>query len=418
MSKLVLSDFDYREGDKSFPVRIPKGREGADEYRIPSTVAIVDSLLHFGFEAELRADSSNCVYRSLKMRFAHPDEYYGVAHKLPSGFCAKDLATLYVGFLIQVGWRAAKEYADKDGEDISFGATMGAPMAQLDDTHTQRKYLDVVREAFELREEINLLEPVKQLDAEHALRKVRERLSRRPLVEPRDWVRSEAEAALFWAYNSPDTPEGRYASVDIGAGTTSASWFHISVERMGTDLGKSRMSFFSSSCAPPGCDAIDSQIAKHHNLHTFADARGRENELLQTLPDLETAEVMESLGLVFKRASEEAFHKEKSELAWKNKCRVFFLGGGSKIDTLKQKLIKGRKHWLTNEPAADPGKPSDLGEQNGDDLEADLTFLLVAYGLARRSGDAPDIAKPSDLSPYEPYKSSKALPRHEDLYTQ
>ena len=420
MSKLVLTDFDSIDGDKSFVVRMPREHREADEYLIPSSVATTDTSFLFGFAAE-RANDSNCVYRSLKMRFAHPDQCYGAEHELPSGFSALDLATLYVGHLIQIGLRVAEGYAKGFNQEVSLGVTMGAPMAQLDDTHLQRTFVDVAREAFELRKEINLLGPVKQEDAAQALSQVRDTLSGRISDRPRDWVRSEAEAALFWAYQSPDTPEGRYASVDIGAGTASASWFHISAERMGDALVKSRLSFFSASCAPPGCDAIDSQIAKQRGLESFADARGKENRYLRILPDLKMAginAVMENIGEVLKEASKTAYLKELSESAWRKRCRVFFLGGGSKIDVLKQKLIKQQKHWLTNEPVANPGKPSDLSEQNGDDLRADMSFLLVAYGLARRSGDVPDIASPRDLSPYKAPRKPNAGPQHEDFYTE
>ena len=39
----------------------------------------------------------------------------------------------------------------------------------------------------------------------------------------RAWIRTEAEAALLWPFHSPAVPEGPYAKIDIGAGTTNAS---------------------------------------------------------------------------------------------------------------------------------------------------------------------------------------------------
>ena len=325
---------------------------------IPSTVSIDGDAMHFGFAAESRADCAVGVYRSLKMLCAYPDRFYGDRAELPPGLSARDLATLHVAYLIQLGQEAGKRYATRYRAEYSMGVTLGVPMAQLDNTGLQQMFVDIAREAFALRDKIDLLNGAAIAEARQALATVREALSGSFPEEPRDWVRSEAEAALFWAHGSPHISHGRYACVDVGAGTTSASWFHISPARSGGALVKDRLSFYGAACMPPGCDAIDAKLAQHLGLATSAETRGQEAELIERLRVPGRAEVDDVLGEianVYGLASKEAFEKEKSSLRWKHVGRVFFLGGGSKLEAVRQRLIARKKDWLTGDPIAEPG---------------------------------------------------------------
>ena len=417
-SKLVITDYGAVDGDRSFLVR-PQCADG-DEYLIPSTVCATKDSLRFGFSAEARADEGT-PYRSLKMLCAYPDNFYGDHAPLPTGLNARDLATLYVGHLITLGRQAAEQYASRLGSTASLSITLGVPMAHLDDERLNPMFVGIAREAFALADCLDLQDTVSIAGAQDALEFARTRVGREPPASPRDWVRSEAEAALFWAHRSPDIAHGRYACIDVGAGTTSASWFDIGTKRLDGVLVNDRLSFYSAACAPPACDAVDLVLATHlRDVNGLPSIRGRENELLQRLPDHGRAEldrVLEKIASVFREASAKAFPKERSIRRWRGIGRAFFLGGGTKLDVVRQRLLDEKSDWLKRDSVADPGLPSDLFEQDGSELRADPTFLLVAYGLARRLGDVPNISGPGQVNPFA--REYRVRPRvsSDDLYS-
>ena len=63
------------------------------------------------------------------------------------------------------------------------------------------------------------------------------------------------------------------------------------------------------------------------------------------------------------------------------------------------------------------GIPVDLTEEDGGELREDPTFLLVAYGLARRLADVPDICRPSEVDDFKPELPQRERPSWQDLYT-
>lgn len=423
-SKLVLTDYGSQEEDRSFPVR-PSPKCGGDgDFLIPSTVVIDDGRIRFGFDAEAGVRDGNRVYRSLKMLCAYPDDFYGDLAELPfDGLDARDLATLYVGHLIQLGQETAVRYAKRFQAEPSFGVTLGAPMALLEDDDLQTMFVNVAREAFHLLGGADLLNGIAVEDAKSALASARKKLADSKSEQPRDWVRSEAEAALYWAYSSPDIEDGRYACVDVGAGTTSASWFHITEQRLGGLRVKNRLVFWGDACAPPGCDAIDEVLADHLGLPTKAEVREQESELIHVCWGSQVrtgiGDVLDRIAKVLEHASVEAFQKHRSDYAWNHIGRMFFLGGGSKIDSVRERVIEHRRVWLNeSEPCADPGAPSDLVEENGAELQGDPTFLLVAYGLARRLADVPDTVGSGSVPTYQPpTQPVRPRPSSDDLYS-
>ena len=417
-SKLVITDYGAVDGDRSFLVRPPSS--GGDDYLIPSTVCATDDSLRFGFAAEARADEGT-PYRSLKMLCAYPDRFYGDRAPLPAGLTARDLATLYVGHLIAVGRQAAERYAGRLGATASLSMTLGVPMAQLDNKQLHLMFVEIAREAFALGDHVDLQATVSLADARDALACARADVAGAPPRNPRDWVRSEAEAALFWAHRSPDIAHGRYACVDVGAGTTSASWFHISAVRSGGVLVNNRFSFYGAACAPPACDAVDQVFAHYLNdVNSLPYIRGREDELLERLPDQGRAEldvILAEIARVFAEASASAFEKERSSSRWRGIGRVFFLGGGTKLDLVRRRLLLQKADWLKPDSIADPGLPADLTEEDGSELHDDPAFMLVAYGLARRLGDAPDVFAPGQIEPYTPKSPVRDRISSDDLYS-
>ena len=423
-SKLVITDHSAVGGEKSFVVRPTMDEGGDGGFRIPSVVSIENEKIGFGFHAK-DSSSGASVYSSLKMLCAYPDRYYGDDVELPSEFSAQDLATLYVAYLVQLGQSAAERYASRFEAQVQLAPTLGVPMAQLDDRDISSMFLNMVREAFSLRGEINLLNEVSIGEAIRALANVRESLNNSgvQVKQERDWIRSEADAALFWATRSIEVEEGRYACVDIGAGTTSASWFHIVAESDRGQLYNDRISFYGAACAPPACDAIDMSLrATDSSSASIDDLRGRESDLIDTLSDDQLSYLKEILGEiadVFGKSFEEAYEKEPLTSAWRDRALIFFLGGGSMIEEVRHKLIESRRYWLRSDPEIDPGVPENLAEEDGSELhEEDAIFLLVAYGLAQRHGDMLKAIKPIEIPELPPQEHGSGVqrPTRDDLY--
>jgi hypothetical protein len=277
----------------------------------------------------------------------------------------------------------------------------------------------MAREAFYLSKEIDF-DDLSLKAAATALKEVRDKVAEIEVKEPRDWVRSEAESALFWAYRSPDVAPGIYASVDIGAGTTSASWFRINAVRMGGVLLKDRLSFFGADCRPPGCDAIDNILFGSGGFDSRADVRGQENPLIDQMgprPRRLLDKVLEAMADVFGNASTNAFQKNKSMKAWRDCGRVFLLGGGSKISVVREAVVQRKKSWLMDDPVVQAGTPPDLFEVDGSNFQDDSTFLLVAYGLAHRLADVPDIRTPTEIEDFTPSYGRIEPIHHGDLYS-
>ena len=416
-SKLILTDYSAARGEFSFVVRPSEKNGGDGGFRIPSSIAVCENYLRFGFGAENLSDDL-VVYRSLKMMCAYPDHYID-DNPLPKGWDARDLVTLYVGYLIQLGKIAAEEYANQFDMKPRVGLTMGAPMSFLDNSELLAMFVEIVREAYWLSERTDLLEKISIGEARNLLIQAHNQVSKSKTQEPRGWIRSEAEAALFWAYSSPEIGQGRYACVDVGAGTTSASWFHITAKLE----KKERMVFYGAACNPPACDAIDGALLPlTTGLNDIAQIRGLESQMIEKLSTAQmepVSNVLDQIGRVLAEASQAAYHKDALLSNWlKCKARIFFLGGGSKIDPVRRKLVELKQDWLRVNPEADPGVPEDLREQDGSRLRADPTFLLVAYGLARRLGDVPFTSIPSELDDSKPEFGTHMPIETEHLYSE
>src|SRR5262249_26213887 len=179
-------------------------------FRIPSAIGFDGKSLKFGAgEAE-----GAVTYESIKMRVAEEAIHgtrrfhYGPKPPLPPGFSARDLATLTVWWLISIGHLAAeRRLALTGGGNLLFGMTMGIPMSFFDDPVISVEFLLISRHAWRLYR-LNGLFPPGRLMALSDARTALDIVAREPLQalhhdEIRDWIRSEAEAAMWWAFRSP-----------------------------------------------------------------------------------------------------------------------------------------------------------------------------------------------------------------------
>jgi hypothetical protein len=354
----------------------------------------------------------------MKVLMAFPNAFFQRADPLPDAVSSRDLATLTVLYLLQCGKMAADRYAAAFGARAQLSMTLGVPMSQLDNRELRDVFVDVGRVSFELLKSgaPDLGEGLTIQDAVQLLAAARAVVSTKPVPKPEQWVRSEAAAALLWTFRSPNVPAGLYASVDVGAGTTSASWFRITdSERI-----KVGMVFFGASCHPPGADAVEYQIANAAGVADIASVRTHANEYLAKLnhaPVPGLASTCESIFEVYRESFSRAYPKDRKQSHWYD-TGLFLLGGGTLIEPIRDRLRK--RVWTNLErdpPIVDPGRPDDFYELNGDPFEGDPGLLLVAYGLSHYAADVPETTNPSDVSDFTPVLTVRPSLSHEDLYT-
>lgn len=121
-------------------------------------------------------------------------------------------------------------------------------MSFYDDADLRVVFLEIARVAWEISRVLSATERVSFSEARRALglgSEIVQKLGDLPADETRNWVRSEAEAALWWPFQSPSVSEGPYAQIDIGAGTTNLAIFRI-VARAYNDhrLGQRKLGVF------------------------------------------------------------------------------------------------------------------------------------------------------------------------------
>ena len=212
--------------------------------------------------------------------------FYGPVPELPAGLTARDLAALTIWWLISEGSRAGR--AMVKGAEISVGMTVGIPMSFFMDLDLQREFLTISRVSWRLFRQAGPLSSPTILTIHDVVSRLPEIFSAVesksiPAESLRDWVRSEAEAAMWWAFQSPAIPAGTYAKIDIGAGTTNSSLFRIFENSQDGRRVKSGIAFFGAASTPVGMDAVDVSLARHlgRDAIEYVELRGQENDLMQ-----------------------------------------------------------------------------------------------------------------------------------------
>jgi len=282
-SKLVMRDYQAPE-PRAFVVRAEPAANVIGDYRIPSAVVERAGMLHFGHDSAGAAGAPAAnVIRSPKMLVAGLFE--GEHPTLPRSLDAEALCSLVVAHLLQLGDRRARQYcaAVAPGSWPKMSMTIGAPMAAIDDETIRGKFIAVARNAFEIWRagDVDLSRGISLAQARVSVAAARERVALRSVTNPREWVRSEAEAGLLWAFQSPQVGEGLYACVDVGAGTTDVSFFRIRARFENGQWPKDGMVFYSATSGAPGVDKIDVILAESARKAVSPEVcRGHEGALL------------------------------------------------------------------------------------------------------------------------------------------
>ena len=411
-SKLVLRDYQAPT-DRCFVVRPGDAFDAGENYRIPSSVTVEGDRLYFGWTGERRAlQTETHVIRSPKMNAAFPSSVENSDGH--AGLSAEDISILVVTYLLQVGFSCARAYCAALSPPAMprMSMSMGVPMSMLDESPLRDRFLTIARVAFDIwkaeKEEPSFADGIDIDRARTSIAAARTRVSGRPVISTREWIRSESEAGLLWIFQSPLVREGLYGCVDVGAGTTDTSFFRIRTRHDGDTWVKDALGFYSARSCPPAMNALDDCLAKidDHGL-SLALLRGKENAVIKRhgLAKYQPVQsVCEEVYKTYRRAWADAFEKEKHESVW-SQYGLFVLGGGSKVDVVADSLRKsvwpGR---LSKRAIGDAGFPDDLYDwpEKGGQLihfRKDATFLLVAYGLSYLGTDVPEVDNPSEMPP-------------------
>lgn len=400
-SKMVYRDYEAPGAQQAHLVFADDGARRRGDFRYPSVVAMQRGRLYFGNEAKRCAATGDAIiWSSMKMKMALPREYFGRDIDLPCGFTADDLATLTVAYLLQHGTREAVAHCDAHRSTPRLAFTLGVPMTDLDNPDLCARFVSVARIAAAIEKHSStgdFRDGLDPNDARKLLDAARADVAAKSEADPRKWIRSEFEAALLWPCRSPAVTAGLYAAVDLGAGTTSASFFNVTQDHQGGRWLNDGLAFFGASCKPPGADAIDMELARLSNEPDPARFRGRENTAIEELGAKCIEGILDAIAETYSIAFRRAYAKDRRLQMWEQ-FRVFLIGGGSEIATLRRAAWTPRRSNLRIVPELmDIAPPDDL--VLGTVSEAELKFLLVAYGLSYADADVPGVLMPSDIEP-------------------
>lgn len=408
-SKLVLRDFQQRRRT-GYVVQPTSGwlRRRGLGYRIPSGVAVDDDTLYFGFAGADRQHRPGVrYYRSLKMRGAFPRGYFGPPIEPPDGLTEFDMCALVVLHLLQIGFAAAKRRAGRSHQPV-MGMTLGVPMSLAGAPEIRDRFVELARIAYQLhRTDAPDLSDGLRLDhARDLVATGRATVAGRgPATSWREWVCSEAEAGVLWAFRSPEVPEGLYGCVDVGAGTTDVSFFRIAstYDQERGEWAKDRLAFYSARSDTPGIDAVTDRLVRRINGGRVTVKAGAEHELIErhglaTDPDL--CELTGQMFGVHTNAWRDGYRKEMEASRW-SPFGLFLLGGGSQVRIVASRLAETVWQQLPAPLIVDPGVPDDLESASGALTAADAAFLLVAYGLSFPNIEVPEAMSPDEMAPLD-----------------
>lgn len=422
-AKLVVRDYGAPGGGDPAYV-VPYRSRG---FRFPSGVAVAEGYLWFGQGPEdlaaLGLAQVATLYESVKMRCAVEMDAAGARLYLemlpaPAGLLWADLAMLTVWWLVSQGYRFAQTLL-RPTDELAFRPTMGAPTSFLRNPKLRAGFLDIILGAWAIfrasgplrypfvtfsraREEVRRARATLRDGGAHRLSK----------DEVRDWLRSEAEGALWWAFQSPNVQAGPYLKVDVGAGTTNVSFFRIVDAMIDGRWVKSKICFFSAVSGTEGMDAIDHALGEALRTDPLA-LRGIEAEICRTQPSKFSCcgaaidSIERTIGAAWGAARDRMEVQERE--AWNRDCKVLLLGGGADLPPIHDRATDNRAALSRRDEQA-LERPTDLKVDGRPVPPDELRFLLSAYGLSVLGLAIPEVGEVDPLGP-----SERALQRRRRL---
>ncbi|RQV93529.1 hypothetical protein EH220_08130 [bacterium] len=411
---------------------------------LPSTLKILRSgELFFGNAAE-KDRNPGTVFRSLKVCFAcshgaiscrdcgpsaQPGKVAQGRFLIPTDsdgdirVTAAELCALLVAGLMREA-RSKIIGCFRPGTFIKFISNMAAPLDQLEANRIRDPYERLFYFGTELAE---------QLDANctfgSALSLCRRLAQNVPLIpdseERLTFVVPEAIAAVHAYCKLPQTEDGLYALIDVGAGTT-----NVSFSRFSRDFPKP-VAFYASHTDIVGADDIDLALyavlkgkysriehadvtATRNLLHSIRLAKQQMNdgtlrisqEVALSAGEIRAASspIIERIWRVYETAFRRSYAKEKFASRW-SLLNLVFVGGGSLFPGVVERL-KRKPDSIVSKLGMKPWElPPDLKmqKQSSDhELKMGLPLLAVGLGLSYPKIDISDYWPPEAVNPIGP----------------
>lgn len=399
-SKIVVRD-DLAPGRERTEAVVVDGA-----VRHSSCVVLEGGELHFGRAAEeRRGGRAAIVYDSVKMRVAAEamlDASLCAAPQpvLPEGISAKQLAVLSVWQLMTASLEHAREMIrgrGKGEEEVRGTYALGIPTSFFETPYLRRTFWEVLEGARLLMQREGAAS--QRMDCAKARHLVSEteahsRVADMPddPVDLRMELRPEAEAALWWALESPAVPAGPFIKVDVGAGTTNASYFrlvHGRVPGSGWTARKDGIAFFGAASVPSGMDRIGRALIESQGLAVDGPSalRGREEAYLRGAMATSVNKAIAACYMSVREAwrvalpSISRWHSELS--AWPGASAVL-LGGGCALLDVRTAMARHPPRYEPPLQVLELEAPSDFTVLGRPPTREEMRFLGVAYGLANR----------------------------------
>lgn len=435
-SKVIWRDVT---GDRLTLLGFDNGATGYPSICLPSSVKIAGDRVFFGSDAETNRDLGWLV-RSLKVCIAcrasavscrdcqpageqkRPGEFVVTAHG-PQQLNADELAALLVGYTMGTAKRRI-EKGFRQARDADFTWNMSAPLDQYE--------FGKLREGFErLAYNGSLVAGDVQsgMRLSDAVALIRDN-ARRSMPSRDDLPISivpEAIAAVHAYCQSPIASHGLYALVDVGAGTTTVSFFRYH------NASSKSITCYSSYTDAVGADDFDRAIfaalvRNHPELERLGVA-----DRAAVLHDIRTAKETLSPGLrlgsgyqlskadvlaairpmssrvfnVYGTAFSKAYAKEKFSDRWKS-LTIMLIGGGSLVSGVAQALDRA-PHGMVERRMVQALELPDVIRIDGGPREIsqqDANLLTVAFGLSHARVDIPEYWETKEVEPIGPAPST------------
>jgi hypothetical protein len=393
-ARLVFRDYSAPGGERAYVVE----RNG--QSRFSSDVGANDADLFFGRNGANDRITGIVWYESIKMQVAAEvmgdlaKFYRGPVMPMPHCFTAVDLAALSIYTLIASAVDAIRDHLGSAANRMSLAVTMGIPTSFYDLPALRHSFASICRTAYEVyRQSPQSRTVLKRREARQLLDSASATLrSKGALAEEEipDWIRTETMAALLWPLDSPAFSGGRYALVDIGAGTTNVSIFRIVVSRIGDRWVKDKIDCHSSISHAIGMDSVDRQLAKLRGLDAdrWSSLRGREQDMLSDPRLLQGCEgTLADIHSCYSEAWTRALPtlKEQTEISQWSNHKILFIGGGGTVSKIRDRLRRSPipEHASKMQSSVQLTQPPDLYRGRDRLVSAgEMAFLSIAHGLS------------------------------------
>lgn len=392
-SKLILRDLGASSGPTAKPILF------GGEFRIPSSLLVARDRILLG-RSPHQGDTGLWLH-SVKMFAAaetDPTAYALQAPPLPTGLRFRDLATLTVWWLLGLGKQEAVRQLKIAERDVALGFSLGVPMHFHADPKLRESFMRVAAGADFLLKQVGPLG-----GAEIEVARVIELSSRLDRELPsasmtESLVKSEAQAAIWFTYQSPKAPQGPYVKVDVGAGTT-----NVSVFRLHGDVAartKDQLNVFGTGSSATGMDNVDAAIAAALNDGHSASYRGLENRWLAE-PRVAPAghriinKIFGTLKQGWANSGVKIIGLPHEREAWRSDCRLLLVGGGSLVNAIRERLQEHPDDSSRRIKMLELDVPRDLQLGGNKSL---LPFMLVAYGLSDPDLDIQELRGPAQIA--------------------